>query len=668
MNKPFHKNSYLLIYALLILVTLVVYWPVLKCEFVKYDDDKRITDNPLVKSGITRESIIWLFTKPHFHMWHPLTSLSHMLDYQLFGLESAWHHLTSLLFHIAGTVLLFYILQRMTGAIWPSAFVAMAFAIHPLNVESVAWVAERMNVLSGFFWMLTIAVYIRYAQRPGICRFTLVVVVFGLSIMTKAMVVTLPFALLLLDYWPLGRLQWKRRGKQQDLSETSVEQTGSQPVGIWRLLAEKIPLFILSVVLSIITFIVQQRGGTVSDLGNVPLKYRAANALVSYVTYIRKMIWPSRLAVFYPHPFDKLPTWQVVASALLLLTVTVAVIWFARRRKYLAVGWLWFLGTRVPVIGLVQVGAQAMADRYAYLTLIGLFIMIAWGLPELLANRRYRKMTLGTLALAVLLALSICTRLQLRHWRNNKALFEHAINVTGDNFVMNNNYANVLKKMGQVEKAIDYFYKALRIRPNSPEVHNNLGNALHNLDRTDEAIKHYKKALELRPNFAETHYNLAVALAAQGKTNEAIGEYRQALRFRPDNVDTLSNLGFELAKQGNFDEAIEYYKKALAVAWASSPWKHGQDGRATENVIAHGRLGLALAGAGKIDEAIEQFQIVLKAHPDDVEMYCNMGILLEQQGKTEKAIRAYRRALQFDPDYTKAQKLLEAALAKQENQ
>jgi tetratricopeptide (TPR) repeat protein len=365
------------------------------------------------------------------------------------------------------------------------------------------------------------------------------------------------------------------------------------------------------------------------------------------------MVWPTRLAVFYPHPFNKLPIWQVVASALVLLAVSVAVLWFARRRKYLTVGWLWYLGILVPVIGLVQVGSQAMADRYTYLPFIGLFIMIAWGLPDLLAKWKYRSVALGAAALVVLLALSICTRLQLRHWRNNKALFEHAISVTGDNFVMNNNYANILNRIGQVESAIDYFYKALRIKSNSPEVHNNLGNALGKLNRIDDAIKHFKKALELRPNFAQAHYNLAIALGKQGKIDEAISEYRQALRFRPDNADTLSNLGFALAQKGNFNEAVEYYRKALKLE--------------PENVIAHGRLGLALAAIGKIDEALEQFRIVLKASPDDVEMYCNVGILLGKQGKTDEVIKAYRRALKINPNYTKARNLLNAALSKQEN-
>jgi hypothetical protein len=476
MNKPLHKNISLLAYGFLVITALAAYWPVLKCEFVKYDDDKYVTENPHVRRGITYESVIWAFTTPHFHMWHPLTSLTHLLDYQLFGLNPTWHHLTSLLFHIASTLLLLSILKRMTTAVWPSLFVAAAFALHPLNVESVAWVAERKNVLSTFFWMLTIAAYIRYTDRSCLGRFMLVVLVFALATLTKPMVVTLPFVLLLLDYWPLGRLQIKRLNKEQDLAQTESEQVDGRRVPLWRLFVEKIPLFVLIGALSAVTYIAQQKGGVMSGWGNVPLKYRCTNALVSYVSYISKMVWPSRLAVFYPHPFNKLPIWQVVASALVLLAVSVAVLWFARRRKYLTVGWLWYLGILVPVIGLVQVGSQAMADRYTYLPFIGLFIIIAWGLQELSANWRYRRIVLGASALAVLLALAICTRLQLRHWRNNRALFEHAISVTDDNFVMNNNYANVLKDMGQVEKAIEHFYRALRIRPNSPEIYNNLGN------------------------------------------------------------------------------------------------------------------------------------------------------------------------------------------------
>ena len=653
MKKFLHKESSLPLYGFLIIAILAVYWPVLNCEFVRYDDDKYVTENPNVKRGLTRESFVWAFTSPHFHMWHPLTSLSHLLDCELFGLNPTWHHLTNLLLHITSTLLLFGILKRMTAFFWPCLFVALAFAVHPLNVESVAWIAERKNVLSGFFWMLTIAVYIRYAERPGVVKILLLVLVFALATMTKPMVVTLPFVLVLLDYWPLGCLQWHHISEQENFSRPGPEQAGFQRASIRRLLLEKTPLFVLTAGLSAVTYIAQQRGGVVSDLGNIPLKYRAANALVSYVTYIGKMIWPSRLAVFYPHPFDKLPLWQVVASALLLITVSVAVFWFARSRKYLTVGWLWFLGTLVPVIGLVQVGAQARADRYTYLPFIGLFIMIAWGLPDLLAKWRYRKITLGAAALAALLAFSVCTRLQLRYWRNNKALFEHAINVTSDNFVICNNYANILSETEQFEKAIDHFYQALRMKPDSPEVHSNLGNALRRINRIDQAVMHYEKALKLKPDLAEAHYNLAISLAGQGKTDEAIVKYMDALQFRPNDVDTLSNLGYVLAQKGKFNEAVRYYKKALDIE--------------PENIIAHGRLGLALANIDRIDEALEQFGIVLEASPDDIEMHCNVGILLEKQGKTDEAIKAYRRALQINPEYTKARQLLKAALSKQEN-
>ncbi|MHC4085988.1 MAG: tetratricopeptide repeat protein [Planctomycetota bacterium] len=653
MNIPLHKYRCFLICAFLVITALAAYWPILKCEFVKYDDDKYVTENPNVRRGITYDTVIWAFKKPHYHMWHPLTSLTHLLDYQLFGLNPTWHHLTSLLFHIASTLLLFGIFKRMTTAVWPSLFVAAAFALHPLNVESVAWVSERKNVLSTFFWMLTIAAYIWYTDRSCLGRFLLVVLVFALATMTKPIVVTLPFVLLLLDYWPLGRLQLKRAGNEQDLEQTESEQVDSRRVPLWRLLVEKIPLFVLVGALSAVTFIAQKRGGVMSGWHNVPLKYRLTNALVSYVVYISKMVWPTRLAVFYPHPFNKLPIWQVVASALVLLAVSVAVLWFARRRKYLTIGWLWYLGILVPVIGLVQVGSQAMADRYTYLPFIGLFIMIAWGMYELLANWRYRRIALGASALAVLLTLAVCTRLQLRHWRNNSTLFEHAINVTDNNFVMNNNYANVLKDMGQAEKAVEYFYKALRIRPNSPEIYNNLGNALRKLNRFEEAVMCYRRALKLKAYFPEARYNLAAELTRQGKTDEAIAEYRLALRLRPDDVETLSGLGFALAQKGRFDEAIGYYQKALELE--------------PDNIIARGRLGLALASVKKFDEAIEQFQIVLEAVPEDLEMHCNVGILLAAQGKTDEAIKAYRRALKINPNYTKARNLMKAAEAAQKN-
>ncbi|MHC4649146.1 MAG: tetratricopeptide repeat protein, partial [Planctomycetota bacterium] len=369
MGEWLRKYRLLLISVALVAATLAVYWPVLKYDFVRYDDDRYITENRRITDGITADSVVWAFTKAHYHMWHPLTTLTQMVDCHLFGLDAGRHHLTSLLFHLANTVLLFLVLNRMTGAVWPSAFVAAVFALHPLQVESVAWLAERKNVLSGLFWILTIGAYVRYAQRPGVPGFLLVVLVFGLCIMTKPMVVTLPFVLFLLDYWPLERLQLGgRSGNEAANCYSEMEGTKSKPAGpdpqrtpFWLLIVEKIPLFVLAAVLSVITFTAQRGGGVMSGLEKLPLKSRAANALISYLTYIEKMIWSSRLAVFYPHPAGNFSVVKASVSAVLLALFTILFLCLWRRRKYLATGWLWYVGTLVPVIGLVQVGAQARA-------------------------------------------------------------------------------------------------------------------------------------------------------------------------------------------------------------------------------------------------------------------------------------------------------------------
>jgi len=626
--------------------TVAVYWPVLKHDFVKYDDDKYITDNRRVQGGITWDSVVWAFTEAHFHMWHPLTTLSQMLDCQLYGLVPGRHHLTSLLLHLANTVLLFLVLKRMTGAVWPSAFVAAVFGLHPLQVESVAWLAERKNVLSGFFSILTIGAYVRYAERPGINRLLLVVLVFGLCIMTKPMVVTLPFVLLLLDYWPLGRLKPGRQPKEEDLSQ-------SKPVGLplWHLILEKVPLFALAALLSVITYSVQKSGGVVSALERLPLDSRIANAVISYVTYIEKMIWPSGLAVFYPHPGGNFSVVRAVVCGVLLVSLTILFIYPARRRKYLAVGWLWYVGTLVPVIGLVQVGAQARADRYMYITMIGLLAIIAWLVNDAAVRWRNLKMVAAVATVVALSAAMVCTRLQLRHWQNSTTLFRHALDVTHNNVVMHNNYANLLTDAGETEEAIKHFKRSLELRPNSAEVHNNFANALSEVGRTAEAIVHYKKALGLDPKLAAAHYNLASVLAEQGHNQQAVAEYRQAVQAKPDYFEAWNELGFSLAKGGRFEEAVECYRKAI--------------GFEPDLIVAHGRLGLVLARLGKIDGAIKHCQIVLRARPDDIEMHFNVGVLLERKGQIAEAIKQYRRALQINPSYTKARQRLEAALAKQ---
>jgi len=650
MNRPLHKNRSFLLCILLGLVVLAVYWPVHKYEFVKYDDDKYVTDNRYVKSGLNWQGVRWAFTTGHASNWHPLTWLSHMLDYQLFGLNSGAHHTSNVLFHIANTLLLFVVLKRMTGRLWASGFVAAVFGLHPLHVESVAWVAERKDVLSTFFWLLTMWAYVRYAEKPRPARYLLTLLFFLLGLMAKPMLVTLPLVLLLLDYWPLERMQFRKVVGGDDLQDGDTQNSIGR-VSIWRLIVEKVPFFALTVISSIVTFIVQRKGGAVPTMEALSTRSRVDNAIVSYVSYIVKMIWPSQLGVLYPHPAGGLSTMKVVVCGLVLVLVTVCFIFLARWRRFPAVGWFWYIGTLVPVIGLVQVGVQARADRYTYVPLTGLFIIAAWGLPALLGRWRYRKVVLAVLACVVLAAAIGATSVQVRYWKNSITLFGHTLDVTKGNWLMHSNYAGVLRAAGEREKAIEHFNRALKLKPDSAEVHSNLGNALSELGRVDDAIKHYRKAISLEPDFSEGHYNLAVALAKLGETDEAIAEYREAFRLDRWNLDALNNLAYLLAQQGETEEAIRLYKKAIALEQG--------------NIIAHGRLGLALAKVGRIDEAIREFRIVLKARPDDVEMNCNVGILLERQNKIGDAIKHYRRALEIKPDDTKAHKCLQSALAKQ---
>jgi len=653
MNKPLHENRSFLIFIFLIVAVLAVYLPVRHYKFLKYDDDKYVTDNRYVKPGLSLQGVRWAFTTGHASNWHPLTWLSHMLDCEIFGSDNnaGAHHLTNVGFHIANTLLLFVVLTRMTGALWASGFVAAVFGLHPLHVESVAWIAERKDVLSTFFWLLTMLAYVRYTEKPKLTRYLVTLALFALGLMAKPMLVTLPFVLLLLDYWPLERMRFSKMLGSDDLQGGDT-QGSNRRTPILYLVLEKVPFLALTVISSFVTFIVQRKGGAVPTVAALSLKSRFTNAIVSYVTYVVKMVWPSRLGVLYPHPVGGLSTAKVVVCALLLVLVTVCFVYLARRCKYPLVGWLWYVGTLVPVIGMVQVGVQARADRYTYVPLTGLFIIIAWGIPELFGKWRYRKVVLVVLAGAVLAAMITATSLQLRYWKNSIALFGHTLDVTENNWIMHGNYASVLAGAGETEKAIEEFSKALKIKSNSAEVHTNLGNVLSNIGRLDDAIKHYRKAISLEPDFSEGHYNLAVALAKKNQVDEAIAEYRQAWRLDKWNLDALNNLAHLLDdKKGQVDEAIKLYEKAIELE--------------PGNIIAHGRLGLALAKVGRIDDALEEFHIVLKAQPNDAEMYRNVGLLLERQKKTAEAIKYYKRALEIKPDDATARKRLESALAKQ---
>jgi len=489
---------------LLISCTLFVFWQVRTFDFVYFDDDLYITDNHQLQAGFNKENVVWAFTNNHVGLWLPLTWLSFMLDYELYGLNP----FTNLLFHLANTLLLFFILSRITGSLWRSAFVAGLFALHPLHVESVAWVTERKDVLSTFFWMLTMWFYIQYAAQPRLYKYFLALFAFTLGLMAKPMLVTLPFVLLLLDYWPLGRFQ---PGQFKDHNGSEIEKSMNSnklPPLASRLLLEKLPFFVLAAAASLIAFLTQQSWGAAASVEVLPARIRIANGLVAYIGYMRKMIWPQDLAVFYPHPGNTLPIWQAAGAGLLLLLISVLALRARRRHPYLPVGWLWYLGTMVPVIGLVQVGKQSMADRFTYIPLIGLFIIIAWTVPCLLAKWRYQRIVLFTSAALVLVALMIVTRLQVRHWRNSITLFEHTLAVTTDNQVIHNNLGKALIRKGEIDKARFHYSRALQLQPNSAKAHTNLGNILEQQGKLQEAMHHYYSAVQLDPKLAEAHFNL----------------------------------------------------------------------------------------------------------------------------------------------------------------
>jgi protein O-mannosyl-transferase len=705
--------------AILAVAVLAVYWPVRNHDFVKYDDDAYVTDNRNVQSGLNARSLRWAFTSGHASNWHPVTWLSHMVDCEIFGLNPRGPHLVNLLLHTANTLLLFIVLKRMTGRMWPSALVAALFGLHPLHVESVAWVAERKDVLSTLFWMLTMLAYAWYAEKPKIVRYLPVLLAFMLGLMAKPMLVTLPFVLLLLDYWPLERMRLAGADRESLPLQERGGGIAARP-SLRRLLLEKVPLLALAIASSIVTFVVQRQGGAVMKVEMIDLRSRIGNAIVAYVGYIEKMFWPGKLAVLYLHSGGDLSKIKILACGLSLFAISLCLLWAALRRKYLAVGWLWYLGTLVPVIGLVQVGVQSMADRYTYVPLIGLFIVVTWGVADLLAGWPRQRSALIVLATAILVALAARTSAQLKHWQNSLTLFDHAIAVTTDNYVMLNNYANVLLTSGRPDEAVAQFNRSLQIRPGNAGTHNDLANAYNKLGRIDTAIEEYRKASSLDPNSAQIHYNLALALSKRSRTEEAIREYREVVRLRPDHVDALVNLGSAYSELGRIDAAIEEYRKALKLAPNCSEAHYnlalalsrqnrpeeaireygeavrlspdnadallnlgnelegqGNSEKAIEvykrvlvvqpdNIIAHGQLGLALATAGRIDEASAEIRIVLKARPDDAEMWCNLGILLERQGKTSEAVEAYRRALRIDPADARAQSLLNAASSKEQ--
>jgi len=540
-------------------VTLAVFGQTLTHDFVNFDDHVYVYENPLIIRGLSAEGIIEAFTHTHARNWHPLTTLSHMLDCQLYGLNAGGHHLTNVILHTISVLLLFLVLKQMTAALWQSAFVAALFAIHPLHVESVAWIAERKDVLSAGFFMLTLAAYVRYTRAPSALRYLLVVLLFAFSIMSKPMLVTLPFVLLLLDYWPLGRI-----GAQKSEIQCRL------PIVI----KEKIPFFALSAFSCIATLFAQRQGPSAID--QLPFLWRLENTFVTYVTYIWQMLWPARLAVFYPHPNNRLSLLAVTGAIVLLVGVSLIVISLRRRKAYLVTGWFWYLGMLVPVIGLVQVGEQAHADRYSYLPEIGLYIMIAWTVGDLLLDStRLRRVLVGVIAVIAIVSLGVRAFAQTSYWKNSETLWNHALAVTGENDLAHNNLGFVFLRRGELDKAVSEFQIALDIRSRNPQSHynlgaaliqSNLGNVLARKQLWDAAVDHLQEAIRLRPDYADAYFNLGSVRFQQGQIDQAIAQWRKALAIRPRDAEAHRNVADALRKQGKVQEAVLEYEQALNIA------------------------------------------------------------------------------------------------------
>lgn len=552
-----------LICIFLALATLAVFSAVRHHDFIHLDDDLYITENPYVQKGLTGDTIKWAFTTTRGGLWIPLTWLSLMLEFELFGLKAGGYLLNNLLFHLANTLLLFLLLKRVTGQIWRTAFVAAVFALHPLRVESVAWAVERKDVLSTFFLLLILHAYVRYTENRAFYVYASALFFFLLGLMSKPMVVTLPCLLLLMDYWPLGRLNF---GASELSQAAGPPDPGRKGPTFSLLLYEKLPFFLLSVIFGIVTFLAQRNTGALSSLQRLPVWDRLANALVSYAAYIGKMVWPRNLAVLYPHPGDTLPGWQVAAAGLFLAVVTAFVIWSLRRRyRYPAVGWLWYLITLLPVIGLVQAGSQAMADRFTYIPLVGIFVIIAWGVPDLVGGWRPCKVLLPLSAGLVLALLMLCTWSQVKYWRDSITLFEHTLQVTENNSPIHNNLGIVFLEQRRFADAASHFSKALQIRPNNARAHINLAVSLAHLGELQKAVEHYRRALKLAPDHAGAHNNLGNVLLIQGRVDEAAAEFARALELDPDYAEAHNNLGVVLVRRGKFAEAIGHFREALRV-------------------------------------------------------------------------------------------------------
>ncbi len=641
-----HFSWHWAVFFVLATLTLSIYVQVAGFEFVNYDDNLYVTDNDHVKSGLTFEGIQWAFTTGHASNWHPLTWISHMTDVSIFAENPSGHHVVNVLFHLANACLLFVLLRRTSGEMWPSAFVAVLFAVHPLHVESVAWIAERKDVLSTFFWIATMLFYSEYARRGALSHYFAALLFFAFGLMSKPMLVTLPAVLLLTDFWPLKRIDPER----SFLSQSA------------RLVLEKAPFILLAAASCVITFVMQRSGHSIAAVDVLPIGLRFENAIVSYAKYVMMTIWPSHLAVFYPHPGPSLPTWHVILASIFLVACSLLVVAMRKTRPYLIVGWLWFLGTLVPVIGFVQVGAQALADRYTYVSMIGLLIMAAWtgrDIGRLGSNvspqetSGSRRFYLAIPAAAIILCMSIVAAVQVSHWRSSITLFEHALRVTSRNYLAHKNLGVAFAKQKKHDKAAAEYLNGIKAKANDPDLYYNLGNALDEMGRRDEAVIAYRKALQVDPEHAESHYNLANVLARQQKFDEALAEYGRLLSIDPAHLGGLVNLGNTLAMLRRPAEAMPRYQEALRLD--------------PKNEEALTNLGNTLAEQNKFQEAIEYYKRSVSVNPKNADAYGNMGYSLLKLGRIDDAEQAFSQVLRLEPSNERANQSMKAIQSARKN-
>jgi protein O-mannosyl-transferase len=674
LNSFFRKHPKAILCLVLCILTISAYWPVKNYPFINYDDGDSVHANSKITSGLSIQNILWAFSLSKTETyWLPLARISHMMDVQLFGVDPHMHHMSNLFFHTLNTLLLFLVFFLMTGELWKCFFLATLFALHPINIESVAWIAERKNLLFTTFWMITMLAYVFYARRPSLSRYLLVLFALFWGLMTKPYIAVLPCALLLMDYWPLKRIKWTDN-TNTDNHGISAPNTIFPKASPTKLILEKTPLFLLSYAIIRISMLTLQRNSQVIDTAIRPLLIRIENAVVSYVVYLYKMIWPVDLAIFYPFP-DSIPAWKTFGAIIFLIAATFYFLLQSRTRPYLIIGWFWFLGVFLPVIGLVQVGKwSAIADRHAYVPLIGIFMALNWGISELVSKWHYKKEILSISAACVIILLFWGTRTQLAYWSDTYTLFKRALAVTENNYLAYTLVGEELIYKGDYKTSEQYFLSSLSIKPDFPEAKKGLGDlAVQNKDY-DKALEYYHQALLLLPFDVETICIIGDLLLKIGKPDEAIDYYSEALAVKPwlpeiynkrgvaffkkqafeqarENFDTAIrlnpkfgeayyNLGLVALKQGRTNDALTHYKMAILI----NP----------DYTDAHKSLADALFSAGDLEQAFHHYSKALQINPNDATTHYNIGVILFQQQQIKAADDHFQKALQIDPSYEKA--------------